>query len=64
MYHSFLIHSFTDGHVGCFQNLVIVNCAAMNCECIGSFKLVFQDSWGIIPAEELPGQKVFPFLVF
>ena len=30
MYHSFLIHSFTDGHLGCFQHLTIVNCAAMN----------------------------------
>ena len=30
MYHSFLIHSFTHGHLGCFQNLTIVNCAAMN----------------------------------
>ena len=30
MYHSFLIHSFTDGHLGCFQYLAIVNCAAMN----------------------------------
>ena len=30
MYHSFLIHSFADGHLGCFQNLAIVNCAAMN----------------------------------
>ena len=30
MYHSFLIHSFTDGHLGCFQHLAIVNCAAMN----------------------------------
>ena len=26
----FLIHSFTDGHLGCFQYLAIVNCAAMN----------------------------------
>ena len=26
---SFLIHSFTDGHVGSFQHLAIVNCAAM-----------------------------------
>ena len=26
----FFIHSFTDGHLGCFQHLVIVNCAAMN----------------------------------
>ena len=30
MYHSFLIHSFADGHLGCFQYLAIVNCAAMN----------------------------------
>ena len=30
MYHSFLIHSFPDGHLGCFQHLAIVNCAAMN----------------------------------
>ena len=30
MYHSFLIHSFADGHLGCFQHLVFVNCAAMN----------------------------------
>ena len=28
--HSFLMHSVTDGHLGCFQYLVIVNWAAMN----------------------------------
>ena len=27
---SFLIHSFTGGHLGCFQHLAMVNCAAMN----------------------------------
>ena len=27
IYHSFLIHSFADGHLGCFQYLAIVNCA-------------------------------------
>ena len=26
----FLIHSFTDGHLGCFQHFAIVNCAAEN----------------------------------
>ena len=30
MYHSFLINSFTEGHLGCFQHMAIVNCAAMN----------------------------------
>ena len=28
----FLIHSFADGHLGCFQHLAIVNCAAMKIE--------------------------------
>ena len=30
MYHSFLIHSSADGHLGCFDVLTIINCAAMN----------------------------------
>ena len=30
MYHSFLIHSSTDGYLGCFHVLVIVNSAVMN----------------------------------
>ena len=30
MYHSFLIHSFTDGYLGCFQHLAIVNSSAVN----------------------------------
>ena len=30
MYHSFLIHLFADGHLGCFHVLVIVNSAVMD----------------------------------
>ena len=30
MYHSFLIHSSADGHLGCFHELAITNSAAMN----------------------------------
>ena len=30
MYHSFLIHSSADGHLGCFHVLTTINSAAMN----------------------------------
>ena len=30
MYHSFLIHSSADGHLGCFQDLAMINSAVMN----------------------------------
>ena len=30
MYHSFLIHTSTDGHLGCFHVLAIINSAEKN----------------------------------
>ena len=30
MYHSFLIHSSADGHLGCFHVLAMIDSAAMN----------------------------------
>ena len=30
MYHSFLIHSTADGHLGCYHVLAIIHSAAMN----------------------------------
>ena len=30
MYHSFLVHSSADGHLGCFHVLAMTYCAAMN----------------------------------
>ena len=65
MYHSFLIHSFADGHLGCFQHLAIVNCAAMNIGvhrifwiCVSGF-LVYNHSSGIAGSK---GSSIFNFM--
>ena len=37
MYHSFFIHSFVDGHLGCFHVVAVINCATKNIELHVSF---------------------------
>ena len=65
MYHSFLIHSFTDGYLGCVQHLAIVNCASMN---IGVHRFFWMGVSGLLgynPSSEIAGSKsssLFHFL--
>ena len=65
MYHSLLIHSFTDGYLGCFQHLAIVNCAAMN---IGEHRFFWIGVSGFLgynPSRGIAGSKgtsIFTFL--
>ena len=65
MYHSSLIHSLTDGHLGCFQHLAIVNCAAMN---IGVHRFFWIDVSGFLghnPSSGIARSKdssIFSFL--
>ena len=40
MYHNFFIHSFVNGHLGCFCVLVIVNSAKMNNGIYVSFSIL------------------------
>ena len=40
MYHSFLIHSCADGHLGCVHVLAIIHSAAMNIGVLVSLSLL------------------------
>ena len=63
--HSCIIHSSTDGHLGCFYILVIVNNAAMNIEVLMFFQSSVLGSFGYIPSSGIAGSKgrtIFNFL--
>ena len=65
MYHSFLIHSLTDGHLGCFQHLAIGNYAAMNIGVHRFFWIGVSESLGYNPSSGIAGSKgnsIFRFL--
>ena len=53
MYHSFLIHSSVNGHLGCFYVLVIVNRVAVNIGVHVSFSILV--SSGYMPNNEIAG---------
>ena len=57
IYHSFLIHSFTNGHLGCFQHLAIVNYAAMNTGIHRFFWISVSGFLGYNPSSGIAGSK-------
>ena len=64
MYHSFLIHSFTDGPLSCFQHLAMVNCAAMNIGVHRFFGIGVSGFLGYNPSSGIQAGNVDNMLTF
>ena len=63
MYHTFFIHWFGNGHLGCFHVLAIVNSAAMNIGLSGSFWIMVFSMY--VPRNRIVGSygsSTFSFL--
>ena len=63
MYHVFFIHSYIDGHLGCFQDLAVVNSTAVNIGVPVSFRIIIFS--GYMPRSGNAGSygsSVFSFL--
>ena len=59
----FFIPSSSDGHLGCFYVLTIINNAGMNIGVYVSFELVFLVFSDIYPRVEIYGSSIFSFFV-
>ena len=67
MYHSFLIHSSADGHLGCFHVMVVINSAVMNIEVQQNINLkkdvgviIVNDGTNVHLSQELFDRYTFP----
>ena len=52
-----MIHSFTDGHLDCFQQLAVVNCATMNIGVHRFFWICVSGFLGYNPSSEIAGAR-------
>ena len=62
MYHIFFIHSFINGHLGCFHVLAIVSSAAMNTKVHAPFLIMVFS--GYVPRSGIAGSygsSIFSF---